>query len=127
MCGQIKDPNDPCKGPYQAHKNKADTFYELKREFIKKAKLEDSSSLVIEFDFSQNLPLSKLAVTKQFYKRLLWLYVFNAHVHNDDDSFFYTMLESTAKKGPNSVATFLFDCLNKKVNEMPNVKEIVFI
>lgn len=22
-----KDPNDPCKGPYQDHKNKADTFY----------------------------------------------------------------------------------------------------
>lgn len=67
-----------------------------------------------------------VAVTKKVYKRLLWLYVFNAHVHNDDDSFFYTMLESTAKKGPNSVASFVFDCLNKKVNETANVKEILF-
>lgn len=88
-------------------------------------------SLQRQFFFSDRVWLfskstsAYVAVTKKVYKRLLWLYVFNAYVHNND-SFFYTMLESTAKKGPNSVASFVFDCLNKKVNEMPNVKEILF-
>lgn len=72
--------------------------------------------------------LPKLSVTKLFYKRLLWPYVFNFHIHNDDTPYFCTFLESCAKKGPNSVAFFVFDAaVNKKINENQNIKQVLMI
>lgn len=41
--------------------------------------------LCLEFNFGQNLPLPKLSVSAQFYMRLIWLHVFNVHVHGNKD------------------------------------------
>lgn len=95
------------------HKKKTEKAAALKTAFIKNAKM-NNEELVLEFDYSQNLPLPKLSVTKQFYKRLLWLFLFNVHCHKDDSSMMFTFLESQAKKGPDSVASFLYDAITKK-------------
>lgn len=79
----------------------------MKNDFIRDAK-EGGEVLVMEFDYAQNFPLPKLTVTSQFYKRLLWLYLFCIHVHNDDAAFMYTFIESKCKKGANTVASFVF-------------------
>lgn len=76
---------------------KVDKHKALKREYIKQAN-ESDETLVLEFDYAQHLPLPKMNVTNQFFKRLLWLHVFNIHVHNDDTSSYYTFLEGQAKK-----------------------------
>lgn len=82
---------------------------------------------MIEFDYSQNLPLPKLNVTSQFYRRLLWIYLFNVHIHNDDSSFMYSFIEGEASKGAESVISFVYDCLMKKMTgDYKDVKNIVF-
>lgn len=49
----------------------------------------DTETPVLEFDYAQNLPIPKLNITSQFYKRLLWLFNFNIHCHNDGSSSFF--------------------------------------
>lgn len=87
------DPSDPCKLDYILHKKKAARYKEIKSKYISDAK-NNAKCLVIEFDYSQNLPLPKLNVTSQFYKRLLWLYLFNIHVHNDGSSYIFCFMEN---------------------------------
>lgn len=120
------NPNDECRVQYDLHKRKAAAFFSMKRNFIDQAK-ESDEVVVIEFDYAQNLPLPKLTVNKQFYKRLLWLYLFNVHCHNDGTSLMYTFIESTTKKGANSVCSFLFDFLQKKAERYPGMKKLVLL
>ena len=49
----------------------------LKYRFLKAELLKNFNYLLIEIDYSQNKPLSKLCVTKNFYSRNLWLYLYN--------------------------------------------------
>lgn len=88
------DANDPCAVDYTLHQKKYKAHQKIRRDFIALAK-QDPSILVLEFDYGQNYPLPKLSVNSQFYKRLLWLYIFNVHVFNDDSSFMYTFMETT--------------------------------
>lgn len=120
------NPNDACKPEYMLHKKRAEKHDELKKGYIESAKTSDEI-LVCEFDYAQNLPLPKLTVSKQFYKRLVWLYLFNVHCHNDGDSFMYYFIESTARKGPDSVVSFVFDFLQKKIEKFPKIKKIVLL
>ena len=46
-----------------------------------------------EFYYAQNLPLPKIPVNEQFYKRLLWLYLFNVHVYGSEQSYMYPHLK----------------------------------
>lgn len=120
------DSDDPCKSDYILHSKKVKSYMSMKKEYIRNAK-DSEELLVIEFYYAQNLPLPKLNVTSQFYKRLLWFYNFNIHVHNDNSSHMYTYLEGEAKKGAESVISFLYDFLSKKVQEMKHLKTIVFL
>jgi hypothetical protein len=122
------NPEDPCKLKYELHKKKVETYNLLKHDLI--SDLQNNSkkdTIIIEFDYAQNLPIPKLNVTSQFYKRLLWLYNFNVHCHNDQASSFYCFLETDAKKGPNTVCSFVYDFLVKKLKEFPNLKKVVFL
>lgn len=121
-----RNPNDPCKVPYQTHQRNFKRRLALKKEYIEKAK-SDPSYLVCEFDYAQNYPVPKLNVNSQFYKRLLWLYAFNIHVFNDDESYFYCFMESQASKNSNSVASFLYDCLKKYVENLSQIKTVVLL
>lgn len=68
----------------------------------------------LSLTIGKNLSLPKLNITKKFYKRLLWLYVFNIHVHNDDSSYFHTFLEGQVQRSSESVVSFIFDFLKQK-------------
>lgn len=54
----------------KAHKVLKDSYLKLGAK--------DNDVLVLEFDYAQNYPIPKLNVCDQFYKRLIWVYLFNA-------------------------------------------------
>lgn len=111
------NPNDPCKTTYALHKRRVEAYKEIKQHYIRKSQEAGSTVLLLEFDYAQNLPLPKLSVTSQFYKRLLWMFLFNIHCHNDGTSTFYYFLETEGKKDPSSVCSFLHDFLLYKIKE----------
>lgn len=126
----VRDPNDPCKVHLQVQERKFKRRKQLKDEYISKAKLaqnEIQDHLVLEFDYGQNYPIPRLNVNSQFYKRMLWLYVFNVHIYNDDSSYFYCHMETHSSKNGNSVVSFLYDCLKKNLQKFPNIKVIVLL
>ena len=86
-----------------------------------------SDTLVIEFDYAQNAALPKLSVCEQFYKRLIWMYIFNVYVHNSNESFMYSMIEGQASKNPDSVISFIFDALQKILIAYPSrYRRVIF-
>ena len=71
---------------------KVQQYKTIKQDFLESVKdKENCDTLIIEFDYGQNLNLPRLNNSAQFYKRLLWLYVFNIHCHNDGRSKFYCL------------------------------------
>lgn len=86
-----------CFFKYNTQKKKNKAHDTKKKGFIENCKT-DSLLLVLEFNCSQNLPVPKLNCTSQLYCRLLWLYLFNVHVHNDGTSYFFCFMESMSKK-----------------------------
>lgn len=70
-----KNNDDLCKNEYTRHKADVKVYQTIKNEILKLCKTNESndnhSILVVEFDYAQNLPLPKLNVTSQFYKRLI--------------------------------------------------------
>ncbi|KAJ4429320.1 hypothetical protein ANN_26324 [Periplaneta americana] len=109
-------PNDPCQVEYIQHKQKVDKYFALKSKIITKCK-SDPSCLVVEFDYAQNFTVPKLNVCAQFHMLLLLLYVFNIHLHNDESLFLYSFMETQANKDPNSVASFVHNCLLKRLHD----------
>lgn len=117
---------DPCKIFLLQHKDKVKQYESLKEEYLVKLKTGSlKDTLILEFDYGQNLALPKLNVPSQFHKRLLWFYIFNIHCHNDNSSFFYHFLEVDAKKNYNSVCSFLYDFASKKLLENRQFKAII--
>lgn len=108
------------------HETKVAGYKTLKQEVLRNAK-SDNTSLVLEFDYGQNLPLPRLTVTSLFYKRQLWYYAFNIHCHNDDVSTMYTYLETEGTKDADTVAYFVFDFIYKKIEEDPTIKETILL
>ena len=109
------------KTQIRLHKKKVEGYKYLKQSILDKAEAELDHTIVLEFDYAQNLPLPKVPVTDQFYKRLLLLFVFNVHVHKRNTSYMYHFLEGLSKKGANSVCSFLLDVIQQ---EKKNAKEV---
>ena len=107
---------------YLEHQNLKDIYKNLKTSYK-----SDEKYIVIEFDYAQNRPLPKLPNCNLFYKRLLWLYIFNVHVHGIKSFIFYS-LEGNSPKNPNSVCSALFEVLQflKENNHLIN-KELIFV
>ncbi|KAJ8892329.1 hypothetical protein PR048_004909 [Dryococelus australis] len=120
------DPNHPRLLAYKLHKKKAERYLSIKNDYIDKCKEKDDI-ITLEFDCAQNLLLPMINITKQLYKRLLWIFVFNVHCHNDNSSSFYTFLERISRKSPNTVALFIFNYISEKVDKNPNIREIVLL
>lgn len=91
-------------------KNKNDYF------LMKKEMMSAETVLLCEFDYGQNLPLPKLPVSDQFYKRLIWLNIFNIHVFNDNNerSYMFLSIEGYFKKGGNTTSNFLLYVIEKE-------------
>ncbi|XP_043469861.1 uncharacterized protein LOC122503403 [Leptopilina heterotoma] len=105
---------------YVEHKQKANDYLTLKNRY-----LSETNVLCCEFDYAQNLPLPKIPVNDQFYKRLVWLYLFNVHIHNSESSYMYPFFEGITKKGANTVCSFLYDSVKKEF-DAENHKKIYF-
>ena len=75
----------------------------------------NKDALVLEFDYAQNLPLPRIPVNYQFYKRLLWYFIFNVHLFERNKFYMFTFIEGEAKKGANSVCSFLWRALSENV------------
>ncbi|KAJ8665827.1 hypothetical protein QAD02_007489 [Eretmocerus hayati] len=94
-----------------AHKDGVEKY-----KICKKAMMAEENVLCSEFDFGQNLPVPKLPVNDQFYKRLLWLHVFNVNVLNDDTrSYMYFFMQGSIKKGANTVCNSLLDAIEREL------------
>lgn len=119
------NPNDPCKVQYEIHLRRYYAYKKIRDDLINQCKNNNSRILVLEFDYAQNLPVPKTNETSQFYKRLMWIYLFNVHCHNDDSSNLYYYLETESKKNPDTVCSFLFDMISEKFNE--TYQEIHFL
>lgn len=84
---------------------------------LKKRLCAEKNVLCLEFDFAQNLCLPKIPVSDQFYKRLLWLHVFNVNVLGKSKrSYMFFFLEGELKKGANTVCNMLYDAIKREYN-----------
>jgi len=84
-------------------------------EIMKKILSQRNDCLIFDMDFCQNQPLPKLRVNAQFYRRLLWLYLFNINCLNKKKSYLAHFLEGEFSKGSFSVISSL---LNYFQNEL---------
>ena len=62
---------------------------------------------VFHFDFQQNLPTSKLSVSKQFYLRLLWTFLFGIYSASIKITTAFMWHEMLARRGCNDVISCL--------------------
>lgn len=107
------------------HEAKVRRYKAEKKKILEACKQPHSRILALEFDYGQNLPLPKLSVTDQFYKRLLWVYVLNIHCHNDDKSYLFWYLETESRKNSNSVVSLLYFVICRLIK--PHTKQIVLL
>lgn len=103
------------------HKANVTAYHQLKKEILL---LENVS--VFEFDFGQNLPLPKIPVSDQFYRRLLWIHIFNVHVYNSKRSYMFTFTEGHVKKGATTVCNLLLHAIFEEYKLQYNNKIYLF-
>ena len=70
---------------------------------------------VFHFDFQQNLPTPKLSVSKQFYLRLLWTYLFGIYSASTKITTAFMWHEMLARRGCNDVIS----CLSRFIVHTP--------
>lgn len=100
----------------ELHKRKAQTFYDRKKSARLRAK-RDPNFLAIAMDFQKNVSLPKISTNDVYYRRQLSIFSFNIHVLHSGESVFYTYPETTAKKSPNEVVSFLMHFLYNHVSD----------
>lgn len=89
------NPLNPLKVQYDILLKKFNAYKVIKNNYIAPSEgIDKNNILVIEFDFAQNLPLPRLNCTSKFYKRSLWMFVFNVYLHNDKSSIYYYYYEN---------------------------------
>lgn len=103
------------------HEIKAGNFFKELKEKTRLCKDNDEVE-VLTFDYEQNLPLPKIPSGEAFYKRQLWTYNFCIHSGKTNQAHFYIYDETTARKSPNEVISFLFHYIKNILPE--NVKEL---
>ena len=80
---------------------------------------------VFNFDFQQNLPTPKLTVGDQFYKRLMWTYLFGVYNVGAQRGYAFMWDEVTAHRGSADVISCL-DCLVRKTAARSGAKKAIF-
>lgn len=112
---------EPMTEEVSKHKKKARDYFVLKKKLM-----DELTSLSLEFDFAQNLPLPKIPVSDQFFRRLMWMYVFNVHVHNNNNSYMFLIPEGLYKKGANTVCNFVYHVIKNELDPEKYVKVNLF-
>ena len=82
--------------------------------------------MCLEFDYAQNLPLPKVSVSGKFYKRLMWLFVFNVDVHNTDNSYMFLVREIAHKKGANTICNYVLYLIQQLFDPAKHTKIYLF-
>jgi hypothetical protein len=121
----LENLSDSDKLIFENHCKKVESYKLLKSKLLEKC----DERICFEFDYSQNRPLPKLPNCEVFYKRLLWFYIFNVHLHNLNISYMFHFTEGKYPKSPNSVCSFLFFVINDMKNKKvfcDKVKEFIF-
>ncbi|XKL65535.1 hypothetical protein PGB90_008955 [Kerria lacca] len=122
---QLKHKNDlQLKAKYDLHQVRIRRYYKEKKELIQFVRIK-YDHLVLECDYSQNFAILSLNCNKQFYIRLLWLFVFNIHCHNDNRFRMYHFLETESIKGSNNVASFIYDGISTFIEPETTVRRKV--
>lgn len=120
---QVNPDDGEAKTMKRLHETKVAGYKTLKQEVLRNAK-SDNTSLVLEFDYGQNLPLPRLTVTSLFYKRQLWYYAFNIHCHNDDVSTHVHILRNRRHEGRRYSSIFCIRFYLQENREGPHNKGI---
>lgn len=92
----------------EQHLRKADKFYELKRKYKLKARMDPENYTGLSFDYMQNLPLPHIRTNAVFYARQLWYFVFGIHKDGENSATMNCYHEAVGRKGQNEVASLLF-------------------
>lgn len=102
------------------HLRRAKKFYTKQQDMTKN---KDEDTVVLCFDFMQNLPLPNIPVQEVFYMRQLWLNVFCVHDMKANKASMYTYHEGEANKSPEEVCSMLLHYL--QTNVPAGVKHII--
>lgn len=105
------------------HETKAATFFsdlKIKTRLCR----ENEEVEVLTFDYQQNLPLPKVPAGEAFYKRQLWTYNFCIHSGKTSKAHFFIYDETTARKSPNEVISFLYYYIN---NILPKTVKVLYL
>ncbi len=106
---------------YRNHEIKVSLYREFKKKLI-----DDTKNLCLEFDYNSNKVLPKINNSNRYFKRALYLYLANFHFHKRNFSFIFNALEGEAKKGSNSICSYLnyvfnFMQYNVNIDEIENI------
>jgi hypothetical protein len=106
---------------YRNHEIKVSLYREFKKKLI-----DDSKNLCLEFDYNSNKVLPKINNSNRYFKRALYLYLANFHFHKRNFSFIFNALEGEAKKGSNSICSYLnyvfnFMQYNVNIDDIENI------
>lgn len=96
------------------HLRQAAKFYKKLRA-IQKRSQQDEETLGISFDFMQNLSLPAIPIQSTFYLRQLTVSVFSICDFKTNQSHFFLYDECIAGKGPNDVASLVWNFIQKNV------------
>lgn len=111
LCHGENSLNQNEKELFQEHLKSVNEYKAIKSFILN----EKNNKLILEMDYCQNKPLPKISATKSFYLRKLWLFICNIHIHNSNESFMFHFTEGEFKKGPNTIATFIYEIV-KNIN-----------
>lgn len=119
---KIKSPslNDTAKrvavAELMVHKRRSQKFYnKLKLLTEASQNSTNNDTVVITFDYMQNLQLPLIPVQESFYLRQLTVNVFGINSVGKQQAKFYVYHEGIAKKGPNEVASFVLDFIKQEI------------
>lgn len=97
------------------HKRRAKKFFTVLKN-VKKEVQERNDMVGLCFDFMQNAHLPIIPVQDLFYLTQLTVNIFGIHDLESGKSQFYIYHEGTANKGPDEVASFLWNYINTQID-----------
>ena len=100
------------------HKRRAQKFYQEMKALKENT---DDSTVVLSFDYLQNLPLPNIPVYEIFYMRQLWVFIFCIHNINKEQSSTYAM-KDTGESLPTNLHFFFYYMTNELP---PTVKNLI--
>ena len=106
---------------FNLHLKQVQDFKKLKSHIFENL----CDKLIIEMDYCQNNSLPSLPVADNFYARKFWLFLCNVHVHYTKQFYMFYFYEGEYKRGPNTIATFLFEVINEI--DLVQFNEIIII